>query len=732
MAKYYFNKYNVVTKYIENSIYSSVTGNDYWSGYPSYKLNSSTGQFTTSGTLVNNTRDNVVNSTVYNVINGNILESFTMQINGELYYSKNEAKEIRSQGSFIETIVAEKDAYPTVGIKNGYYYNRSYLAEKATMLSPNGGEIIMGNCNITWSVTNANLPTRLELSTDNGNNWRTLANVGAGVFNYLYDFNNEISSSTALLSVRMVDSTTGINGLSTRDPSDAVFTIYHNVPPTAPTLTYPNGGEVVVGANNITWILGTDTENHNLQTEISYSHDNGATWQVIALTDTNATNYLQDFTHLTESAMALIKIRHYDGYNYGNYDTSGIFTVNHNVAPSLPTNLSPANGKVINKTEIQRLAWKHNDNDAQSKFDLQWSSDGGQTWTTITKVSTNQYNDFGANVFPDGVITWRVRTYDQGGLVSSYSNQAMFTSAAPSSAPVITSPDIVTVARPTIEWSSIDQAGYQTTVYDTLNTLVWDSGEIVSGNKAITVGVDLINLSTYTVKVKIKNSMGLWSNEATQVVSISYTPPQIPLITLLTNTARATIIINIVNPTGVTAITHNDIFRDGQRIATGIIGVFTDYTVESEKEYSYRVRAWGENGTYADSDVVTASVMVKHTQLALTTNYNKWIELKWNPEKSDNRQHNAVSNYFAGRKFSVTDFSENENNSIPNSFAIRDKAELDKLIEIYDAKQTVIYRDRRGKRLFGTLNNLSIADESPRTWWTVSFTLQQVDFDEVI
>lgn len=530
------------------------------------------------------------------------------------------------KSDFIEVVSAEDGTYPDNGFSGGFWYEKVALDESIILTSPNGGETVNEGFSITWTLSAAGLKTKIELSTDNGNTWKTLLTTNAGVTSYSYDFANEL-----------------------------------------------------------------------------------------------------------ESSICKIRVTPTDGNNTGTSDVSdGVFTIAHNQAPTVPTNLAPANGQIIDRTEIQRLNWKHNDNDAQSKFDLQWSSDGGQTWTTVTKISTNQYSDFAANTFPVGTITWRVRTYDQEGLASPYSNQVTFTAAAPSNAPTITSAAEWNVSRPTIQWSSVGQVKYQVQILDSINAVVWDSGQITSSNKAVTVGADLVNGSTYTVKVRIADSGGIWSSYAVQSISISFTPPEIPLVTATIDTARASITLEIVNPEGLTIVTHNDIFRDGERIATGIIGGFTDYTVESEKEYSYRVRAVGENGTYSDSEVTVASVVVKHTQLALTTNYNKWIELKWNPEKSDNRQHNSVSNYFAGRKFAVTDFSENENNNIPNSFAIRDKAELDKLIEIYDAKETVLYRDRRGKRLFGTLNNLSIADESPRTWWTVSFTVNQVDFNEVI
>jgi len=631
VANYYYDKYNINYEWIRAPAYSSFEiGNETWSGYENYIINQSTGAFSVTGTEYTVTRGSQEaqwHSTLYNVILDNVLQRFSYTITRQKlteYRFKSVKKS--SKGSFVETIIAEDGLYPNNGVSGSYWYIKTTLAESATLTLPNGGETLNEGFNITWTLSSAGLKTKIELSTDNGNTWKTLLTTNAGITSYNYNFVNEAESSTCRIRV-------------------------------TPT----------------------------------------------------------------------------DGTNFGTSDVSnGVFTIQHNQAPTAPTNLSPANGQIIDRAEIQRLTWKHNDTDAQSKFDLQWSSDGGQNWTTITKTTVNQYLDIAVNTFPAGTITWRVRTYDQEDLVSPYSNQVTFTSSEPSDAPIITSADTWNIARPTIQWSSVGQAKYQVQVLDSISAVVWDSGQITSSNKAVTVGADLVNSSTYTIKVRIVDSGGIWSDYAVQSISISFTPPEIPLATATIDTARASITLEIVNPEGLTVVTHNDIFRDGQRIAAGIQDVFTDYTVESEKEYSYRVRAWGENGTYADSDVVTASVIVKHTQLALTTNYNKWIELKWNPEKSDNRQHNSVSNYFAGRRFAVTDFSENENNNIPNSFAIRDKAELDKLIEIYDAKRTIIYRDRRGKRLFGTLNNLSIADESPRTWWTVSFTLQQVDFDEVI
>ena len=80
--------------------------------------------------------------------------------------------------------------------------------------------------------------------------------------------------------------------------------------------------------------------------------------------------------------------------------------------PAAPTLKSPVSGSVIKKSqETITFKWAHNpvDGSAQTAAELAYSTDGGNTWTTVSVTTAQQKsiaNDFDINT----QITWRVRT----------------------------------------------------------------------------------------------------------------------------------------------------------------------------------------------------------------------------------------------------------------------------------------------------------------------------------
>ncbi|HHV41475.1 MAG TPA: hypothetical protein GXX72_01310 [Clostridiaceae bacterium] len=307
----------------------------------------------------------------------------------------------------------------------------------------------------------------------------------------------------------------------------------------------PPSGETVNEEYQITFTPSSSL----LPTEISLSVDNGANWKVLSTVNAGVTSYTYDFSNETESTQCLIRFRAHDSEfrNYGVYAQTGMFTTQHNTAPLAPSDLSPAS-LTIDKTIVQRFSWKHNDTDAQSKFELQWTSDGA-TWNAITRNTSSQYVDISANVFPAGQITWKVRTYDTYGEVSPWSEQAVFTAGEPSDAPEITAPTSpVPVARPQIQWTQPDQIGFQVQIYDAVQQLAWDSGEIVSINRQVICGVDLLNGATYTIKLRTKNAEGLWSDWGSRKTTVSYTPPAKPTVQLTPDNNRCSVVFTIEHP----------------------------------------------------------------------------------------------------------------------------------------------------------------------------------------
>lgn len=522
-------------------------------------------------------------------------------------------------------------------------------------------------------------------------------------------------------------------------------------PPTSPTITSPNGGETVYGQHTITWLPATDpdTAQGDLQYHIQYSPDNGISWvDIVSLTTPGVTSFDFDFSAVSESSMALVRIRAFDGRLYGPYSTSaGVFTNSYNTAPSPPTQLAPAGGKIIDRTEAQRLSWQHNDIDDQSKFDLSWSSDDGVSWNVITRTTNNQYVDIDSGTFPLGTIIWRVRTYDQSGLVSLYSTQAVFVASNPSSAPIILNPvdgSVVPISSPTVQWSSVDQQSYQVVVFTDSGGLVWDSGLVASGNKAITIGAGLVNGESYKINVRVQDSGGIWSPYAESIVSVSYTPPAVPTVICNTQEGQIGIIIQNPAPEGTQpSVASQDIYRrvqgdiGWQRIAVGIAnnGIYEDYATAAGVVYEYYVATHGDNGTSINSESVAGSISFPGVWLhdvADPTGTMHHFQLdgggrdvSWQPE--------VALLKFAGRRNPVAEFDDKmEDYSVSFTLQmLKGSNDLEVLNRLAKRKGTICYRDSRSRKVFGIISALSIADE--QQWgYTVVVKISKIDFTEVV
>lgn len=98
--------------------------------------------------------------------------------------------------------------------------------------------------------------------------------------------------------------------------------------PSAPSLTFPNGGEEINQIHTITWNHATDsdTSQSSLRYHVQLTTDSTAAtpvWtDIVALTNAGVTSYQYDFSNVVATENAKIRIRAYDGYNYGAWDES--------------------------------------------------------------------------------------------------------------------------------------------------------------------------------------------------------------------------------------------------------------------------------------------------------------------------------------------------------------------------------------------------------------------------
>jgi hypothetical protein len=544
---------------------------------------------------------------------------------------------------------------------------------------------------------------------------------------------------------------------ASKDHSNASYRPYleitYNQKPSAPTVLAPNGGETWNALHTIRWSPGTDpdTPQSQLQYQIQLTTNNGRSWKdIVPLTSAGATSFDYDFSNEPETSLARVRIRTYDGVSYSAWDESnGVFTIKHNQAPTAPTNLSPNGGTPVDRASVVRLSWQHNDpnsNDPQSKFDLQWRPVGGATWNTVTQATPNQFWDAPAGTFPRGGIEWRVRTYDQEGLSGPYSDQALFFVGDKPATPTIISPangSTVPIARPTLQWSSADQVAYQTQVLNMANAVLWDTGEVSSSNKAVTIDYDLANNTQYKLRVRIKNADGLWSNWTTITVTVSYTPPAVPVLTITNDETNGRIRIAITNPSPQGTepnVVSNDLYRrkTGEttwtRIKTGIpnSGIYDDYAAASGVTYEYMARAWGDNGTFTDSLPYPGHITLKGVWLHCIDDPTGTVHrFALSSGNSDEWRTDGSLMKFAGRKRPVAVFGENEDGRVTaNLQMLRNRGDREALQNIVQRKTPVCYRDNRGRKMFGVIFQLPSNDTF--YGYTVSVSIDEIDYKEEV
>nr|WP_091275817.1 hypothetical protein [Alteribacillus persepolensis] len=531
--------------------------------------------------------------------------------------------------------------------------------------------------------------------------------------------------------------------------TDASIEVTYNYVPTAPIVISPNGGETWDTQHMIEWDAASDEDDNksDLTYQIQLSTDDGDSWNtLVSQTDGGATSYEYDFSDEMESSTCLLRIRAYDGGHYGPWDQSdGVFTIQHNLSPDMPNQLTPSGGSPIDRNSVQRFLWQYNDpnsGDTQSKFNLRWREKGTTSWNEINQVTPNEYYDMPADTFSHGEVEWQIRTYDQEGLSSPWSSTETFLAGNHPSMPTITSPsDTVAVANPTVQWSSSGQEAYRLTVKDDSGAAVYEHEG--NTNKAHTIQYDLANNSEYIIELQIQNADGLWSDSDAINITVSYTPPATPEVEVLASNSEGIIVLDITNPAPVDTepeVTHNNIYRrvsggDWTRIATEIPAneSYTDYTPASGQEYEYYIRARGDNGTYSDSDEVRGEVTLKGIWLHDVANPEETLhQFKYFEQgRGASKTLGGSMMQFEGRSLPMAEYSEREEQNVQVTLQIKkDSGDMEKLRGLIQSRNTLLYRDARGRRIFCAVFALSETDEP---WgYSVPLDIQAVYREEEV
>jgi hypothetical protein len=377
--------------------------------------------------------------------------------------------------------------------------------------------------------------------------------------------------------------------------------------PTSASAAKTAGGDITVS-----WVDGARSS-LALTWELQHSTDGGSTWsaQVSGIARGTTT-----YTHTAPSTATTHTYRVRAVSATGASTTSAWVTtgtVQLLAAPNAPTGLA-AVANPSPATEPVVLSWTHNpvDSTPQSKYQLRYRVAGAGSWTTPAAVTSSTQ---GVTVTPSAAwaaangtaIEWQVMTWGSYATGSAWSaTSTLVLSSRPTA--TIASPAagaVIATSALAAAWAYYDaegsaQSAWAVELRDGSGTLV-ESQSAAGTATSATLATVLPDGSSWSVRVRVQDGVGLWSEWDSHAVTVDYAEPPTPTVVPTWDpwTGTVALAIAVPAPTGgqVSAVSV-DVFRsidDGPEvlIATGVpVGAaVTDFSPTVAGTNGYRVEA---------------------------------------------------------------------------------------------------------------------------------------------
>lgn len=393
------------------------------------------------------------------------------------------------------------------------------------------------------------------------------------------------------------------------------------------------------------------------------------------------------------------------------------------VDPVTPLVVSP-NGTYENRKNNIKFEWmyKSQTEAIQARAEIGYKSSKSSSYTIVNVYSRDNYYILPANALNTEVIEWRVRTTDSDGKVSDYA-YGSFTVIDSPAVPVITTIENKCISN--IIWSSADQVALEIEIYKE-NDLVYIR-KVSSSSNTYKPNMFFAN-TTYTIKLRVGNMYGLWSEWGSKVFAFTFTNPTQPiaLVTQANNaiTIKTDTVGSILYKSKDNGVNYIPIYKfDDSK-------VFTDYKVANNKIYKYFIRKYVDG--YTDSKIQIAQVCIKG--IIIQSN-NKVVKAVLSNEQfmpySESLYTEKALNNYVGRVYPVCEFGEHIERTLTREFLL-DKISYETLQSIHTSFTTVMYRDSFGNMFPCSIDIVPGENAIMNTMYNVSVTLTQIDEQEEI
>ncbi|WP_315122344.1 DNRLRE domain-containing protein [uncultured Clostridium sp.] len=399
------------------------------------------------------------------------------------------------------------------------------------------------------------------------------------------------------------------------------------------------------------------------------------------------------------------------------------------VPPNRPDRLYP-NGQYVSKDTQVRLSWNFSMNVAgdQKAYKLQYSVNGGATWTTAEKTTNRQYHDIPIGTFPAGTIMWKVQTFNEYDEASPWSDTAVFYTVGLPSTP--TSITVTNNPKPLITWSAVGQEIYQVQIVKS-DEIIHDSGYVADALNTSYQIPDFLEDGSYVVMVRIGNQYSLFSDWGTTDFVIQTVKPLQPTFHLSTDGYGA---ILEVEYNADYLLVYRALYNSEDYICIGktTSNYFKDYTLGNKKAYKYFVRSVKNDNAFNDSKVKTIELNFPGNTLATISNPGDFLNLKYtldsDPEQPFSFVIRSSEMTFDGREYPTFELSEFKSFSQNISTYLKKIEDVYKLEELISKKDIMAYRANNGMVIYGVVTGYNASFKS--FGYVVSFSISKSDYKE--
>ena len=406
--------------------------------------------------------------------------------------------------------------------------------------------------------------------------------------------------------------------------------------------------------------------------------------------------------------------------NSGVVTTSDWVTLSTADATPTAAPLSPVD-TVIDGSKDVLFQWQHSisTGTAQSKADLQKSTDGS-TWQTLTTVTgaARQWT-CPAGTLTSSIKYWRVRTYNADGIAGAWSDAAQIVVIAAPTAPSIQIKS--TGPRPSISWQTSEQEAYQVELDGKLS-----GGTHYGTDKTWTSPAYLAD-GSHTVRVRVQNQYGMWSDWGAAALPVTNTPGA-----SITLSVQASSVADLNWQTSGSYDFYL-VYRNDKPIAKLTQTQYTDEL--SSGNVTYQVRGcYADSSNYGLSSAVTVTITTGQYVTLYGIASGKKVTLKHCGLKNQPVQ-NAINRdiqyiFMYGSTYPHAERSEFVTKKVGGTAVFlpgEDKAGFDALIG-----ELVCLKTQSGEMVIGYLNETSDTSRVNPDKSVINFSIQQIDYAEVI